>query len=113
MTIMLYECPNIGTRTRLTAAQCERNKQRARKASKAKFLCTLRVRAVCSEPLIHLRPCLACPGVVALAEAGLIPPPKEYDGPSEWSRVKRSRHKLRIAAIPSPERKLTNQARIG
>jgi hypothetical protein len=76
--ILLYECPKLGARTRLTAEQCERNQVLAEEAAAAPFLCDLGVRGFTSQPLIHLTPCLLCPGVEALSRVRIVPPPVEY-----------------------------------
>ena len=76
--IMLYECPKLPGKARLTAVQCERNQARAAKAAKMPRVCTLKVRSSGSEALIHLAPCVRCPGVEALQRIGVIDPPTAY-----------------------------------
>ena len=98
---MLYECPKLGMKTRLSADQCERNQVRAEKAEVAPWLCGLGVRGVTSEPLIYLEPCVLCPGVRALSRIGVIPLPAEYDGPTEWDEALSSTLSRRVAPFPS------------
>lgn len=84
--VALYECPGPSTANpqtvKLMARACAANRTRARAAQKDKSFDAAAKRAVKGRPglaamLLGLDRCLECPGVIALAEMGKIPPPNE------------------------------------
>jgi hypothetical protein len=50
-----------------------------------------------SEPLIHVGVCVACPGLEALARAGLVDKPVRFGGPARRGRPKRQKGKPRVS----------------